>query len=101
MPLVKVGPLEALPPGSVAEVEAGGATYAICNFEGELHCLQGACPHAGGPLGQGTLNGTLLTCPWHGWEFDCRSGVNDFDEDVQLETFPVVVQDQNIFIETL
>ena len=101
MPLVKVGPLDALPPGSVAEVEAGGATYAICNFEGELHCLQGSCPHAGGPLGQGTLNGTLLTCPWHGWEFDCRSGVNDFDEDVQLETFPVVVQDQNIFIETL
>jgi len=101
MPLVKVGPLDALPPGSVAEVEAGGATYAICNFEGELHCLQGSCPHAGGPLGQGTLNGTLLTCPWHGWEFDCRSGVNDFDEDVQLETFPVVVQDRNIFIETL
>jgi nitrite reductase (NADH) small subunit len=101
MPLLKVGPLEALPPGSVAEVETGGATYAICNFEGELHCLQGSCPHAGGPLGQGTLNGTLLTCPWHGWEFDCRSGVNDFDEDVQLETFPVVVQDRNIFIETL
>ena len=101
MPLVKVGPLEALPPGSVAEVEAGGATYAICNVEGDLHCLQGTCPHAGGPLGQGNLNGALLTCPWHGWEFDCRTGVNNYDNDVQLKTFPVVVQDESIFIETL
>ena len=99
MPLLKVGPLQALPPGSVTEVENGDTTYAVCNVEGKLHCVDGICPHAGGPLGQGNLNGSLLVCPWHGWEFDCATGVNDFDEDLRLETFPVHVQGDEILID--
>jgi nitrite reductase (NADH) small subunit len=99
MPLVKAGPVSALPPGAVTEVETSDARYAVCNLDGTLHCFNGTCPHAGGPLGQGTLNGNLLTCPWHGWEFDCRTGVNDFDEDVQLDRFPVVVQGEEILID--
>ena len=99
MPLITVGPLQGLPPGTVTEFEAADALYAVCNIEGQLHCLEGTCPHAGGPLGQGNLNGTLLTCPWHGWEFDCRTGVNDFDNDLQLKTFPVIVRGGNILID--
>ncbi len=99
MPLVKVGPAKALPPGSVQEVDTGEATYAVCNVEGKLFCVDGLCPHAGGPLGQGILNGDMLVCPWHGWEFNCHTGVNDFDEDLQLKTYPVVVQGDEILIE--
>ena len=99
MPLLKVGPVQSLPPGSVTEVEAGDATYAVCNVDGKLHCIDGICPHVGGPLGQGTLNGNLLVCPWHGWEFDCRNGVNDLDEAVQVKTFPVTIQGDEILIE--
>ncbi len=99
MALVKVGLATSLPPGSVTELDNGSATYAVGNLDGKLFCVDGTCPHAGGPLGQGTLNGNLLVCPWHGWEFDCRTGVNDFDEDVQLQTFPVVVQDDQIFVD--
>ena len=99
MPIVKAGAAAALPPGAVAEIENNGITYAIGNAAGQLFCFDGICPHAGGPLGQGTLNGNMLVCPWHGWEFDCRSGVNDFDEDVQLQTFPIVVKDGEILVE--
>jgi nitrite reductase (NADH) small subunit len=98
MPLVKVGPVSAVPPGSVAEIETPDARYAVCNLDGELYCLDGTCPHAGGPLGQGTLNDSMLVCPWHGWEFDCRTGVNDFDEDVQQRMFTVVVENDEILI---
>lgn len=99
MPLVKFGPVDSLPPGGVAELENNGSPYAICNVDGKVFCTEGVCPHAGGPLGQGTLNGSMLVCPWHGWEFDCRSGVNDFDEDVQIQTYPVVVQNGDLFVD--
>jgi nitrite reductase/ring-hydroxylating ferredoxin subunit len=99
MPLVKVKPLADFPPGSVEEAAAGEAFYAICNVDGALHCVEGTCPHAGGPLGQGNLHGNYLVCPWHGWEFDTRTGLNDSDEDVKLATFPVVVQDGVIHID--
>jgi nitrite reductase (NADH) small subunit len=99
MPLLKVGALSELPPGSVKEVELAGESYAVCNVDGSLHCLEGICPHAGGPLGQGTLNGSNLVCPLHEYEFDLRTGANDMDEDLQAKTFPVRVENGDIFIE--
>jgi nitrite reductase (NADH) small subunit len=99
MPLVKVGPVAALAPGSVVEVEGADARYAVYNVDGDIRCMDGTCPHAGGPLGQGNLVGTQLVCPWHGWEFDCRTGANDFDPDLKQQTFPVVVNDGEVFID--
>ncbi len=99
MPLVRVRPLAELPAGTVVEFELETATYALCNVDGKLHCVDGACPHAGGPLGQGNLNGNYLVCPWHSFEFDCRTGLNDSDEDMKVETFPVSVRDGDVFIE--
>lgn len=99
MPLVKVGELSELPSGAVKEIERGDLTYALCNVEGKLHCVEGLCPHAGGPLGQGTLNGNYIVCPWHGFEFDCRTGLNEDDEDMRLSIFPVTVKDGAILID--
>ena len=99
MALVKVGLVSQLPPGSVMEAEVDGNTYAVCNVDGQLHALDGICPHAGGPLGQGALHGTTLVCPWHAWEYDCRTGVNDFDPDVKVATFPVKVEGADILID--
>ena len=99
MPLVKFKQLSEFPSGAVEELQSGETVYAVCNVDGALHCIEGTCPHAGGPLGQGNLHGNYLVCPWHGWEFDCRTGLNDFDEDVKLTTFPVVVQDGVIHID--
>jgi nitrite reductase (NADH) small subunit len=99
MPLLKVKPLAEFAPGEVTELEVGEALYAVCNIDGKLHCVSGTCPHAGGPLAQGTLHGNYLVCPWHGFEFDCRSGLNDDDEGMKLETYRVVVQDADIFVD--
>jgi nitrite reductase (NADH) small subunit len=99
MPLVKVGSLAALPPGSVMEALVGDGTYAICNARGEIHALDGICPHAGGPLGQGALHGTTLVCPWHAWEYDCRSGANEMDDGLRLPKVPVTIQGDDILID--
>lgn len=80
-------------------VDIGDQTIALCNVAGEFHALDGECPHAGGPLGEGALHGTTLVCPWHAWEFDCRTGVNDFDPDVAVATFPVKIEGGEILID--
>ena len=54
---------------------------------------------AGGPLGEGALHGSTLVCPWHAWEFDCRTGANDFDPDVTVATFPVKIEAGEILID--
>jgi nitrite reductase (NADH) small subunit len=99
MALVKVGRVSQLPPGSVMQADVGENSYAVCNVGGELHALDGFCPHAGGPLGHGALHGYTLVCPWHAWEFDCRTGANDFDPDVVVPTFPVNVDGGDILLD--
>jgi nitrite reductase (NADH) small subunit len=81
------------------EAKIGDATYAVCNAGGEVHALDGICPHAGGPLGQGALHGTTLVCPWHAWEYDCRSGANEMDGGLIVPKVAVKIQGDEIFID--
>jgi nitrite reductase (NADH) small subunit len=99
MSFVKVGALSALPPGSVMEAECNGNTYAICNIAGNLRAYDGICPHAGGPLGQGNIEDGRLICPWHAWEYDGLTGVNDYDETVKLTAFPVKTEGDDILVD--
>lgn len=99
MALIKIASVSELPAGHVTEVNIAGNSYALCNANGELHCIWGTCPHSGGPLGQGSLHGYSLVCPWHAWEFDCRNGANDFDEDLKVPTFPVTIRDGGIYVD--
>jgi nitrite reductase/ring-hydroxylating ferredoxin subunit len=81
------------------QVELGEDTVAVCNADGEIHALDGVCPHAGGPLGQGALHGTTLVCPWHAWEYDCRTGVCVFSDEVKLDKFAVRIEGDDILVE--
>ena len=62
------------PPGSARELVVAERVLALYNIEGAFFALDGVCPHQGGPLGKGTLEGCIVTCPWHGWQFDVASG---------------------------
>ncbi|MBI1903116.1 MAG: Rieske 2Fe-2S domain-containing protein [Planctomycetia bacterium] len=63
-----------LPPGQCRPVMAGDLEVAVFNVDGQFYVLKNECPHAGGPLGEGFLEGPVVTCPWHGWQFDVTSG---------------------------
>jgi len=81
------------------EAVVGASSYAVCNVAGEVHALDGICPHAGGPLGQGALHGETLVCPWHAWEYNCRTGAWVGADDLKLEMFPVKMQGGDVFID--
>ena len=94
--LVTVAKVEDVPPGTVVSVEADGEPIALAHVDGEFYATQHACLHLGGPLGQGRLEGTVLSCPWHGWQYDVRTGKNEFDLAIQLKTYEVKVEDGEI-----
>jgi nitrite reductase (NADH) small subunit len=98
MPLVRIKALAEFPPGSLEQIAIDGIPYALCNHNGTLRAFGGLCPHAGGPLGDGNLDGGQIVCPWHAWAFDCESGVNDYDPSIELNSYPVVVEAGSIFV---
>jgi nitrite reductase/ring-hydroxylating ferredoxin subunit len=63
-----------LAPGAMRHVRAGGLDLVAVHAGDEVHVLENVCPHAGAPLHGGTLDGFCLTCPWHGSQFDVRTG---------------------------
>jgi nitrite reductase/ring-hydroxylating ferredoxin subunit len=99
MAFVKIGALRLLPAGSAMQFEIGDSAVAVCNVGGALHAMDGICPHSGGPLGHGALDGYILTCPFHAWEFDCRTGRSDVDESLQQAIYAVKVEDGDIFVD--
>lgn len=99
MPFVKVATVSDLPPDSVIEVSVGENLYALCNIEGEICALSGICLHEGGPLGQGNVVDGRIICPWHAWEYDCRTGENSFDPEQRVATYPVKVEGSDIFLQ--
>ncbi len=71
----------------------------ICNVGGQLHAMDGRCPHRDGPLGQGALHGTMVVCPWHAWEFDCVTGQNDYQPDLKQAKYDVRVEGDDVLVE--
>jgi nitrite reductase (NADH) small subunit len=99
VPYVIVASLDELPAGEVLEIEMNHELYAICNVAGEVRALHGICPHHGGPLGQGALEGSLLSCPWHAWPFDTASGACAFNDELRIPTYPVRVEAGQILVD--
>ena len=96
--LTKVATTADITPGTGKVVEAGGKTIAIFNCDGSFYATENACRHRGGPLGEGAVSGTSVTCPWHGWEFDVVSGECAMDPAIKVRTFPVTVHGEDILI---
>jgi nitrite reductase/ring-hydroxylating ferredoxin subunit len=84
----RIAELHECPPGSCLERVIEGRIIALFNVEGEFYALDGICPHQGGPLGKGRLAGTIVTCPWHGWQFDVRDGQNQLSRSLRQPSLP-------------
>lgn len=96
---VKVAHTSEILTGQGKCVEVEGKRIAIFNVDGSYYAIDDVCPHQGGPLGEGELDGTVVTCPWHGWEFDVTTGVNRDDSEVQQQQFAVKVEGDDILVE--
>ena len=99
MASVKVAKAADVPPGQGCVVEAAGKTLALFNVDGAFHAVDNTCPHRGGPLGDGDLEGRLVICPWHGWRWDVTTGANANNPAVKIACFPTAVVDGWVHVE--
>ena len=96
---VKVASLSDLPAGSAKTVEASGRSIALYNLSGRIHATANACPHRGGPLGEGVLGGEVITCPWHAFEYEVTTGRCLTNPNLQIACYPVKLEGQDILVE--
>jgi nitrite reductase (NADH) small subunit len=97
---IKIGQTSELPaPGEVREFNCGDRAFCITNVNGEYTALDNVCPHRGGPLGQGVIEGGRLVCPWHGWQFDPKSGAVDHAPDQKIPTYPIKIEGEDVIVE--
>ncbi len=99
-----VAGLDDVPEGRVKTVTAETYSMALTHVEGEYYALDNKCPHQGGPLGEGSIEvdkdgKCMLRCPWHGWDFDPKTGLPPGGhEDSGQQMFPVEVREDGIYI---
>ncbi len=93
---VKVASLSELDTGVAKTVEVNGKSIALYNVNGTVYATDNACLHQGGPLGEGMLEGDVVTCPWHMWQYNVCTGENLEDSLLKLDTYPVQVEGDDI-----
>jgi nitrite reductase (NADH) small subunit len=109
-----VGTIDDFPPGSHRVVQVGRIEIGVFNIAGAFHALPNVCPHQFGPLCEGTVDGTtacsaatnwqfawvrqgeIITCPWHGIEFDITTGKSLSSPRLRVRTYPVAIEDGQV-----
>jgi len=74
MAFTKVAKVQDVPAGQARQVVVNGKTLALINVDGTFYAIDDTCPHSGGPLSEGDVEGQEVTCPWHGARFDVTTG---------------------------
>ncbi|HVB35551.1 MAG TPA: Rieske (2Fe-2S) protein [Patescibacteria group bacterium] len=88
-----------MPAGTVREVKLNERTIALVNVDGKFYALNNTCLHRGGPLGQGALAGGILTCPWHGWQYEVSTGRVTFNPEMSIATYPVEIRNDEVWVD--
>ncbi len=97
---VKAATTDEIEPGTGKLVQVNGLEIAVFNVGGRFYASGAVCPHEGGPLEDGTLDGDVVICPWHGFDFDLKTGECLVDSDLRVPTYPVKVEGDSIWVET-
>ena len=99
MAFVRAARKDDIPAGKVYEFQVGGQAIAIANVAGKFHAINSVCAHEGGPLGEGDLEGTVVTCPWHAWQYDVTTGKVVQNASIGVDCYPVEVRGDDVFVD--
>jgi nitrite reductase (NADH) small subunit len=99
MAFVRAMKIGEIPPGMTRELQLDGKVIALSNVSGKLYAINNVCLHRGGPLGEGELSGQVVTCPWHGWQYDVTSGKLVTNPAVGVETYPVELRGDDVYVD--
>src|SRR5919109_3378654 len=95
---VRVAAVGDVPAGEGRVVEAAGKTLALFNVDGTYYAIDNSCAHRGGPLGEGDLEGRVVTCPWHAWRWDVTTGNNANNPAVKMASYRVRVDADGVYV---
>lgn len=100
MPFIKIASRAELPEeGKVREFKSGSRMFCVACVDGQYFALDNVCLHLGGPLGQGVVQKGKIVCPWHGWEFDARTGQPGKDPGNKVATYALKIEGDDVWIE--
>jgi nitrite reductase (NADH) small subunit/3-phenylpropionate/trans-cinnamate dioxygenase ferredoxin subunit len=99
MGFVRTVKVDELPPGTVRELQIEGKAVAVANVGGKFYAINNTCLHRGGPLGQGPLERKIVTCPWHGWQYDVTNGKVVQNPAVGVDYYATAVRGQDVFVD--
>ena len=99
MGFVRTVNVDEVPAGTVRELQVEGTAIALANVGGKFYAINNTCLHRGGPLGQGVLEGKVVTCPWHGWQYDVTNGKVLQNPSVGVDCYAIEVRGQDLFID--
>ncbi|MFQ5894816.1 MAG: Rieske (2Fe-2S) protein [Nitrospinota bacterium] len=77
-------------------VEVGGTRVALFNVEGTFYAIDNTCLHRQGPLGEGELEGKIVTCPWHGWQYDVTTGKHTGNPSIGVAKYECKVENGEV-----
>jgi 3-phenylpropionate/trans-cinnamate dioxygenase ferredoxin component len=95
---IEVARVDRIPPASGSRFTVAGEDVALFNVDGNICAIADTCPHAGGSLGMGKLDGKIVTCPVHGMKFDVTTGCFAGTSDYGVASFPAKVVDGEIVV---
>lgn len=93
---VRVAGTADVAPGTGITAEVGERSLAVFNVAGTFHVIDNTCVHRGGPLGEGDLEGEVVTCPWHAWQFNVTTGKCINNPAACVKSYPVSVEGPDI-----
>jgi len=99
MAFLRTAKKDEVPAGTIREFQVDGKTIALANVDGSFHAINNTCLHRGGPLGQGELEGNVVTCPWHGWQYDVTSGKVTMNPSVGVDSYAVEVRGEDVWVD--
>ncbi len=93
---VKVASTIEVTPGAGIVAEVSGQAIAVFNVDGTYYAIDNTCVHRGGPLGEGDLEGEDVSCPWHGWQYNVKTGACVNNPSASVKSYQVKVEGADI-----
>lgn len=95
---VEVAKARDIPEGGGRIVVVAGHLVAVLNDRGVFRAIENVCLHRGGPVGEGVLEDGVITCPWHGWQYDVATGRNTVNPSARLRTYRVKLEGDAVLV---
>ena len=97
---IRVADVREIASGGVKAFSVGRYEVAVFHIADSFHAIENTCPHQGAPLADGWLEGPFVTCPWHAWCFDVRSGRMTLGDFARVPRFEVRIEGTTLFVKT-